>query len=81
MIGRIAISLGAIRHNAELLSRLVAPARAAFVVKGNAYGHGLLPVAKAVEPSSARICVFGAVEGLALRAGGVTAPILVMGPI
>ncbi|MFY9631217.1 MAG: alanine racemase [Candidatus Cybelea sp.] len=81
MIGRIAVSLRTIRHNAELLSRLVAPARAAFVVKGNAYGHGLLPVAKAVEPSAARICVYGAAEGLALRAGGITAPILVMGPL
>jgi alanine racemase len=81
MIGRIAISLGAIRHNAELLSRLVAPARAAFVVKGNAYGHGLLPVAKAVERSAAKICVYEAAEGLALRAGGITAPILVMGPL
>lgn len=81
MIGRIAVSLGAIRHNAGVLSRLVDPARAAFVVKGNAYGHGLLPVAKAIEPSAARICVYGAEEGLALRAGGITAPILVMGPV
>ncbi len=81
MIGRIAISLRTIRHNAELLGRLVAPARAAFVVKGNAYGHGLLPVAKAVEHSAARICVYGAAEGLSLRAGGITAPILVMGPL
>ena len=81
MIGRIAISLDAIRHNAELLGRLVAPARPAFVVKGNAYGHGLLPVAKAVEHSAARICVYGAAEGLSLRAGGITAPILVMGPV
>ncbi|HEX3369745.1 MAG TPA: alanine racemase [Candidatus Cybelea sp.] len=81
MIGRIAVSLGAIRHNAELLGRLVAPAGAAFVVKGNAYGHGLLSVAAAVESSAARLCVYTAAEGLALRAGGIAAPILVMGPM
>ena len=55
-LGTIAVSLGAIRHNAELLARLVAPAKAAFVVKANAYGHGLLPVAAAVESSAARVC-------------------------
>ncbi|HEY6485882.1 MAG TPA: alanine racemase [Candidatus Cybelea sp.] len=81
MIGRIAVSLGAIRHNAELLARLVAPAKAAFVVKANAYGHGLLPVAAAVESSAARVCVYTAAEGLALHAAGIAAPILVMGPV
>ncbi|HEY2474772.1 MAG TPA: alanine racemase [Candidatus Cybelea sp.] len=81
MIGRIRVSLAAIRHNAELLATLIQPSRAAFVVKGNAYGHGLLPVAKALEPAADRLCVYGVDEALALRSGGITAPILVMGPV
>jgi alanine racemase len=81
MIGELRISLGALRHNGEVLRRLVGPQRAAFVVKGNAYGHGLLETARAIEPLAARLCVYGVEEALALRAGGITAPILVMGPI
>ena len=81
MIKAIAVSLGALRHNAAILRDTIAPARAAFVVKGNAYGHGLVETALAVEPLAARICVFSLDEALALRDGGITGPILVLGPI
>jgi alanine racemase len=81
MTGRIEVSLGALRHNAALLKSLAAPAQSAFVVKGNAYGHGLLAVAKAIEPSAVRLCVFTAEEGLELRSGGIAVPILVLGPV
>ncbi|MFZ0573736.1 MAG: alanine racemase, partial [Candidatus Cybelea sp.] len=80
MIGKLRISLRALRHNADVLRRLVGPQRAAFVVKGNAYGHGLLETARALEPLAARLCVYSAEEALALRSAGITAPILVMGP-
>ena len=69
------------RHNAGLLRDLVGARRAAFVVKGNAYGHGLVPVARAIEPFAARLCVYTIEEALGLRAGGITAPVLVLGPI
>ncbi len=81
MIGGLRISIGALRHNAEVLSKLVGPRRAAFVVKGNAYGHGLVPTARAVEPFATRICVYTIEEALTLRASGITAPVLVLGPI
>jgi alanine racemase len=81
MIGGLEISLPTIRHNARLLCELVGPRRAAFVVKGNAYGHGLLPVARAVESYAARLCVYTIDEALVLRAGGIGAPILVLGPV
>ena len=81
MIGGLRVSLRALHHNAEVLRRLVGPQRAAFVVKGNAYGHGLLETARAIEPLAARLCVYSVEEALALRSGGITAPILVMGPI
>jgi alanine racemase len=81
MIGRLEISLDALRHNALLLRELVGAERAAFVVKGNAYGHGLVPIARAIEPFAARLCVYTIEEALALRSGGITAPLLVLGPI
>ncbi len=80
MIGGLRISLSNLRHNARLLCDLVGPSRAAFVVKGNGYGHGLLPVARAVEPLAARLCVYTIDEALALRSGGIAGPILVLGP-
>jgi alanine racemase len=79
--GALKISLAALRHNAGLLRDLVGARRAAFVVKGNAYGHGLVPVARAIEPNAARLCVYTIEEALALREGGITAPVLVLGPI
>ncbi len=81
VIGGLQISLSALRHNAGLLRDLVGVRRAAFVVKANAYGHGLLPTARAVEAMAARLCVYTIEEALALRAGGVGARLLVLGPV
>jgi alanine racemase len=81
MTGTLRISLPALRHNAGLLRDLVGARRTAFVVKGNAYGHGLLATARAVEPFAVRLCVYGLDEALALRAGGISGPVLVLGPV
>lgn len=81
VIGSLRISLGAIAQNARTLRDLVAPSRAAFVVKANAYGHGLLPVARAVEPFAHSICVYSLDEAIALHDGGIARTILVMGPV
>ena len=81
VIGELTISLNALRGNAQILADLVGAERAAFVVKGNAYGHGLVPVAKAVEPYATRLCVYALEEALALRSAGIAGPILVLGPI
>jgi alanine racemase len=81
VIGAVRISLAALRANAQTLGSLVGAHRAAFVVKGNAYGHGLVETALAVEPYAAYLCVYALEEALALRDGGVTAKILVLGPI
>jgi alanine racemase len=63
------------------LRKLVAPSQAAFVIKGNAYGHGLIPVAQTLAPLTDRFCVFTLDEALALREAEITARILVLGPI
>lgn len=80
MIGSLRISLSALHHNAAALGALVGRSRAAFVVKGNAYGHGLLDVALAVERHAQKLCVYSVDEALELREGLVTAPILILGP-
>lgn len=52
------------------------------MVKGNAYGHGMVPVARALSAAGADgFCVATLDEALALRFAGVAKPIMVMFPI
>jgi alanine racemase len=81
LIGALRISLAALHHNAAALRKLVGRPNAAFVVKGNAYGHGLVDVALAIEQYAQKLCVYSVEEAIALREGLVKAPILIMGPI
>ena len=63
------IDLGAVRHNAALLARIAAPAELCAVVKADAYGHGVLPVARAaLEGGASWLAVATAEEGIELRA-------------
>ena len=81
MYGRITISLDALRTNAQRLAELVKPARIAFAVKANAYGHGLLETSLAIEPFASLLCVYNVHEAVTLRDGGITKPLLIMGPV
>lgn len=70
--------------NARALAAKAAPASLCAVVKSNAYGHGLVPVAQALADAripALRLAVFAAAEGLALREAGIELPILVVGPV
>ena len=75
------VNLGAIRNNFLALRGLVAPGgRVLALVKGDAYGHGAVPVARVLQ--SAGVDMLGvalAEEGMELRAGGLRTPILIMG--
>lgn len=75
------ISLTNLRHNYETLkARLPVGTRFLGVVKADAYGHGALPVSKELEKlGCAYLGVACIDEALALREGGVKAPILIMG--
>ncbi len=75
------ISLAALQQNARALRDLMSPALAAFVVKGNAYGHGMAQCARAVEPFAAKLCVFSIEEAVALRDAGITKPVMILGPL
>ncbi len=71
------VDLDAIRANVAAIARATAPAGVMAVVKADAYGHGLLPVARAArEAGAAELGVADLDEALALRAGGVEGPIL-----
>ena len=76
------VDLGAIRHNAGVLARAAGPARLMAVVKADGYGHGAVPVARAaLDGGAAALAVAAAVEAAELRAAGIEAPILLMGPL
>jgi alanine racemase len=76
----VIIDLGALRHNFSEIRRLAGPqARILAVVKSDAYGHGMIPVAKTLEAAGVDyLGVFEVTEGLELRKSGCKTPILVM---
>lgn len=78
----IEVDLGALRHNLKRLSKWVAPAKVIAVVKSDAYGHGMLAVARtAVEEGVWGLAVVNVDEGLTLREAGFVCPIVIVGPV
>lgn len=78
---RIRVDLDAIGHNFRAL-QAHAGAPVMGIVKANAYGHGLVPVALHLQTQGiGQLGVALVEEGLALRRAGVTMPVLVMGGI
>jgi alanine racemase len=78
----VEVDLDAVQHNVRAL-RAVLPRTCELiaVVKANAYGHGLVPVARtALAAGAARLAVGSPAEGIALRDAGIAAPILIAGP-
>ena len=72
---RATIDLAAVRANVGRLRAVSGSAEVMAVVKADAYGHGLLPVATAaVEGGASWLGTALLSEGLALRAAGLTAP-------
>jgi len=76
------VDIGAIAHNVRSIKALIGPVvQLMAVVKADAYGHGAVPVARAALGAGAEwLGVALPEEGTALRAAGITAPILVFGP-
>lgn len=71
------IDLEALRHNVRRLREVTGVAELIVVVKADAYGHGAVPIARAaIEAGADRLGVADISEGIALRAAGITAPIL-----
>jgi len=81
LVERVEVSRSALVHNIHEFRRLVGRKRKFMaVVKANAYGHGLLEVARVALGNGVDWLGVNSVdEGAALRDAGVRAPILVLG--
>ena len=78
----VEVSLARLTRNYRAIQAAVAPAAVMPIVKANAYGHGLVEVARHfVGLGAASLGVAFLEEAVALREAGVTVPILVMGGI
>lgn len=78
------IDLAALRRNLARMRSGVGPGgQVLAVVKADAYGHGAVPVARALEgePGLWGFGVGDSQEALELRAAGIAAPVLVLGTI
>lgn len=77
----IEINRAALDHNLEQLKRVIGPHKTlAPVIKGNAYGHGLLEVGRVCQesPHVGYVCVASLSEALKLRSSGFAKPILIL---
>jgi len=77
VLAEAVVDLGAIEHNVRVLREHAGPARLMAVVKADGYGHGATRVARAaLAAGAAELGVATVDEALALRADGITAPVL-----
>ncbi len=75
------LDLAALRHNIEIFrSRLPATCRLMPAVKANGYGHGMIPLSKALSSMGVdAFCVASISEGVELRQNGIKGEILILG--
>ena len=77
---RAEVDLGRIARNLERIHTVSGGRGVWGVVKANAYGHGAVPVGRALEQAGVHgLAVSSLEEGLELRGGGIGCPILVLG--
>jgi alanine racemase len=77
VLAEAVVDLGAIEHNVRVLREHAGPAQLMAVVKADGYGHGAARVARAaLAAGAAELGVATVDEALALRADGITAPVL-----
>ena len=76
----VEIDLAALRRNTHTFKSLLdRGVKLMAVVKADAYGHGAIPCAKTMLSSGAdQLAVSTVDEGVALREGGIDAPILIL---
>jgi alanine racemase len=78
----VEVNLDRLEENFRAIQREVAPAKVMAILKANAYGHGLVPIAKLMATLGADFLGVAVLEeGLLLRESGISAPILVLGGI
>ncbi len=72
------LDLRALRHNVSVARQLAPRSKVMAVVKANAYGHGAVLIAGALQPLVDALAVACIEEAVELRDGGITAPILLL---
>ena len=78
----VEVNLGRLTQNYRAIQRAVAPAKVMPILKANAYGHGLVEIARHLASLGAPyLGVAFLEEGILLREYGVTTPILVLGGV
>lgn len=78
----VEVDLSALAGNLAAIRSRVGSAKVMTILKANAYGHGLVPVARhMVRQGADYLGVAFLEEGILLRRQGITAPILVLGGI
>jgi len=77
----VEVNLAQLSRNLQAIRQKVSPARVMIILKANAYGHGLVEVAKYLDQQVDYIGVAVLEEGILLREQGVQTPILVLGGI
>ncbi len=79
---KVEVNLGKLKQNFHEIKKYVSPAKVNIVLKANAYGHGLVRVAKLLEEVGADYLSVAVVEeGILLRKSGIKMPILVLGGV
>lgn len=74
------IDTGAIEHNVREIQKLIGRTKIMGVVKANAYGHGAVQCAKALEKAGIDFFAVACLEeGEQLRQAGIEEPILILG--
>lgn len=77
----IEIDLKQFKRNLMVIKNALGKARFCLPIKANAYGHGLIDIAKAAEPIVDYLAVAHLSEAVRLRNASVKIPILVLGAI
>lgn len=77
------VDLSALTHNLTQLRGLLSTGcEIMAVVKANAYGHGAVEISRSLMTEGVvRVAVVSLDEGIALRAAGITIPIVILGPL
>jgi alanine racemase len=71
------VDTGALRHNLQIARQWAPKSRVMAVIKANAYGHGLVAVARALESTDA-FAVARVDEGMTLRLAGIKTPTVLL---
>ena len=76
-VTRALIDLSALRHNLTIVQQHCPDAKVLCVIKADAYGHGMSQIARAL-PDVDALAVASLAEAIALRAQGITAPVVLL---